>query len=165
MTNLLKSTTVIIFAWRCKWSGDKLPLKANKSFLPRNIMFQNMLVHQIKVVWMAPLQPKCSCNFIKICKTTFGIVAACTRTACMFPSVGVQSAIFLHLLQKYFFTSCRNISPTPVKTFAYLLQKYFSTSCFDFHHDTLFLAPSHPPPPLSAKIGSFWRHDEICKTF
>ena len=124
-----------------------------------------MLVHQIKVVWMAPLQPKCSCNFIKICKTTFGIVAACTRTACMFPSVGVQSAIFLHLLQKYFFTSCRNISPTPVKTFAYLLQKYFSTSCFDFHHDTLFLAPSHPPPPSLPKLGAFGDTMRFAKLF
>ena len=91
------------------------------------------------------MQSKCSWNFIKICKTVILIVAACTRTACMFP----WTAIFLHLLQKYFSISCKNLSPPLAEIFLNLL---------------LGFPPWHPlAPHIPAWIGSFWRHNG--KTF
>ena len=140
MTNIPYFKMVTLFAWVCKYSGG------DRSFSPRNVMFQNMLNcpsrDKPKLPGWAPSQSKCSCNSIKIWKTTIWIVAACTRTACMFICLSNQSPIFPHLLQKYFYIYCRNISPSLAKIFFHFFQKYFSTSCLDFHH----LHPLAPPP-------------------
>ena len=98
-----------------------------------------------KLCGSPPCSPNVAGILSTICKTVIAIVAACTRTACMFP----WSAIFLHLLQIYFSIFCRNISPSLTKIFLPLLQKYFSTSCLDFPYDTL-LHPISPP-----QLGAF----------
>ena len=109
-----------------------------------------------------PLQSKCSRNFIKISETTIWIVAAYTRTACMFLCLGNQSPIFPHLPQKYFSISCRNISPSLAEVFLSLFQKYFSTSCLDFHHrHPLALPLPISPPQLGAFGDTHWPNIDL----